>query len=213
MNNSIGKSKTPLQYKVFHTLLGFAVFFSLITVPAEAQVIQIHGILTSSELLWWPVVFFVLRLIHGVYGFAYLRHAVYAVLLFHAIYVLFLKFAIWLPASSFWKMQEPYTQVLGRDFVYLIKSSLFLWVCALLPIRFASSANHKYYGYIFWVSLVAFCFLDMGWLNMHKNTPDTQIVVPLLIFGLLNIFYNWLSVVIARIEHIESPIQSDRHLL
>lgn len=213
MNNSIiGKSKTPLQYKVFHTLLGFAVFFSLITVPAEAQVIQIHGILTSSELLWWPAVFFVLRLIHGVYGFAYLRHAVYAVLLFHAIYVLFLKFAIWLPASSFWKMQEPYTQVLGRDFLYLIKSSLFLWGCTLLPIRFASPANYKYYGYIFWVSLVAFCFLDMGWLNMHKTTPDTQIVVPLLIFGLLNIFYSWLSVVIARIEHIKSPIQSDRHL-
>ncbi|MFO8991862.1 VUT family protein [Legionella pneumophila serogroup 1] len=213
MNKSvIGKSKTPLQYKIFHTLLGFAVFFSLITVPAEAQVIQIYGILTSSELLWWPVVFFVLRLIYEVYGFAYLRHAVYSVLLFHAIYILFLKFAIWLPASSFWKMQETYMQVLGRDFLYLIESSLFLWGCALLPIRFASTANHKYYGYIFWLSLVAFCLLDMGWLNMQKNIPDTQIVVPLLIFGLLNIFYSWLSVVIARIEHIESPIQSDRNL-
>lgn len=98
----------------------------------------------------------------------------YAVLLFHAIYILFLKFAIWLPASLFWKMQEHYTQVLGRDFLYLIKSSLFLWGCAVLPIRFASPANHKYYGYIFWVSLVAFCFLDMGWLNMHKNTQTPR---------------------------------------
>jgi len=52
-----GKSKTPLQFKVFHTLLGFAVFFSLITVPAEAQVINIFGIQTASELLWWPFVF------------------------------------------------------------------------------------------------------------------------------------------------------------
>ncbi|HAU2169428.1 TPA: VUT family protein [Legionella pneumophila] len=208
----IGKSKTPLQYKIFHTLLGFAVFFSLITVPAEAQVVQIYGILTSSELLWWPVVFFVLRLIHGVYGFAYLRHAVYSVLLFHAIYILFLKFAIWLPASSFWKMQETYTQVLGRDFLYLIESSLFLWGCALLPIRFATTANHRYFGYIFWISLVMFCFLDISWLNTHRNTYDTQIVIPLLIYGLLNIFYNWLSVLIARIEQIESPNLIDRNL-
>ncbi|RJG35921.1 hypothetical protein, partial [Streptococcus pyogenes] len=72
MNKSIaGKSKTPLQFKVFHTLLGFAVFFSLITVPAEAQVINIFGITISSQLLWWPVVFFVLRLIYSVYGFPY----------------------------------------------------------------------------------------------------------------------------------------------
>ncbi|HDS3853580.1 TPA: VUT family protein [Legionella pneumophila] len=213
MNKSvIGKSKTPLQYKIFHTLLGFAVFFSLITVPAEAQVIQIYGILISSELLWWPVVFFVLRLIHGVYGFAYLRHAVYSVLLFHAIYILFLKFAIWLPASSFWKMQETYTQVLGRDFLYLIESSLFLCGCALLPVRFATTANHRYFGYIFWISLVMFCFLDISWLNTHRNTHDTQIVIPLLIYGLLNIFYNWLSVLIARIEQIESPNLIDRHL-
>ncbi|AMP93509.1 VUT family protein [Legionella pneumophila] len=213
MNKSvIGKSKTPLQYKIFHTLLGFAVFFSLITVPAEAQVIQVYGILTSSELLWWPVVFFLLRLIYGVYGFAYLRHAVYSVLLFHAIYILFLKFAIWLPASSFWTMQETYTQVLGRDFLYLTKSSLFLWGCALLPIRFATTANHRYFGYIFWISLVMFCFLDISWLNTHKNTHDTQIVIPLLIYGLLNIFYNWLSVLIARIEQIEGPNLIDRHL-
>ena len=96
MNNfPTGKSKTPLQFKVFHTLLGFAVFFSLITVPAEAQVIQLCGIPIASEFLWWPVVFFVLQLIYRVYGFAYLRHTVYSVILFHAIYILFLKFAMW----------------------------------------------------------------------------------------------------------------------
>jgi hypothetical protein len=77
-----GKSKTPLQFKVFHTLLGFAVFFSLITIPAEAQVIDIFGVPISSEFLWWPVVFFVLRLIHSVYGLAYLRHTLYLVILF-----------------------------------------------------------------------------------------------------------------------------------
>lgn len=207
-----GKSKTPLQFKVFHTLLGFAVFFSLITVPAEAQVIQVFGIVTSSELLWWPVVFFVLRLIYGVYGFAYLRNAVYSVLLFHAIYILFLKFAIWLPASSFWKMQEPYTQVLGRDFLYLIKSSLYLWGCALLLIRFANTSNHRCSGCVFLVSLVMFCFLDMNSLNTHKNTNDFQIIVPVLIYGLLNIFYMLLSERVVKIEQIEYPCLIDTHL-
>ena len=116
MSNSLpGKSKTPLQFRVFHTLLGFSVFFSLITVPAEAQIIHLFGIATASEFLWWPIVFFALQLIYRVYGFPYLRHTLYSVILFRAIYVLFLKFAIWLPASSFWTMQEVYTQVLGRD--------------------------------------------------------------------------------------------------
>lgn len=213
MNKSItGKSKTPLQFKVFHTLLGFAVFFSLITVPAEAQVINVFGILVSSELLWWPVVFFVLRLIYGIYGYAYLRHAVYSVLLFHAIYILFLKFAIWLPASSFWKMQETYTQVLGRDLLYLVQSSLFLWGCALLPIRFANTSNHRYCGYVFWVFLVMFCFLDISWLNIHKNTNTSQVVVSVLIYGLLNIFYNLLSELVARVEQVEYPRPMDTHL-
>src|SRR5580704_16554871 len=103
-NSSTGKSKTPLQFRVFHTLLGSAVFFSLITVPAEAQLINLFGITTASEFLWWPIVFFIMQLIYRVYGFAYLRHIVYFVIIFHAIYVLFLKFAIWLPASGFWRM-------------------------------------------------------------------------------------------------------------
>ncbi|MCL5272443.1 MAG: VUT family protein [Gammaproteobacteria bacterium] len=213
MNKSItGKSKTPLQFKVFHTLLGFAVFFSLITIPAEAQLINVFGISISSELLWWPVVFFVLRLIYGIYGFAYLRHVVYSVLLFHAIYILFLKFAIWLPASSFWKMQETYTQVLGRDLLYLIQSSLFLWGCALLPIRFTNNSSQSYCGYIFWTSLFIFCFIDLTWLNSHRDNNLSQIIVPLLIYGLLNIFYKLLSGLIARIEHIECPSLVDRHL-
>ncbi|CZI43623.1 TPA: VUT family protein [Legionella pneumophila] len=213
MNKSIaGKSKTPLQFKIFHTLLGFAVFFSLITVPAEAQVINIFGITISSQLLWWPVVFFVLRLIYSVYGFPYLRHGVYSVLLFHAIYILFLKFAIWLPSSSFWKMQETYTQVLGRDLLYLTQSSLFLWACSLLPIRFAYISDQRYCGYIFWMSLLIFCLMDIFWLNLYKDNNVTQIIAPLLIYGLLNIFYKLLSELIARIEQIECPNLMDMHL-
>jgi len=158
MNNQLtGKSKTPLQFKIFHTLLGFAVFFSLITVPAEAQVINLFGIATASELLWWPVVFFVLQLIYRVYGFPYLRHTVYSVILFHSVYILFLKFAIWLPASSFWKMQETYTQVLGRDLLYLAQSSLFLWACSLLPIKLANISRLRNSGFIFCMALATYC--------------------------------------------------------
>ena len=213
MNNSlIGKSKTPLQFRVFHTLLGFAVFFSLITVPAEAQIINIFGIPISSELLWWSVVFFLLQLIYTVYGFAYLRHAVYAVILFHAIYILFLKFAIWLPASSFWKMQETYTHVLGRNFLYLAESSLFLWASSLLPIRFTNLSKQKYGGYLFLVSLMTFGLLDIFCLNSN-NDNVSQLLVPLLIFGFLNIFYSGLFGLISRIEKIENNGDIDRSLL
>src|SRR3989338_9133852 len=171
MNNSLtGKSKTPLQFRVFHTLLGFAVFFSLITVPAEAQVIQLFEIKTASEFLWWPIVFFALQLIYRIYGFAYLRHTVYSVILFHAIYVLFLKFAIWLPASSFWKMHETYTQVLGRDVSYLVKSAVFLWACTLLPTRLIGNTSENQSRYVFLISLITFCMLNMIFLNPQINT-------------------------------------------
>lgn len=206
------KSKTPLQFKVFHTLLGFAVFFSLITIPAEAQVINIFGIPTASELLWWPVVFFVLQLIYSVYGFAYLRHVVYSVILFHAIYILFLKFAIWLPASSFWKMQETYTQVLGRDFLYLTQSSLFLWACSLLPIRFANTSSQRYSVFIFWAALLTFCLLNVFWLNLHDNNNVSQLIIPLLIFGFLNIFYRMLFNLITKIERMEHSSSIDTRL-
>jgi hypothetical protein len=48
-NHLTGKSKTPLQFKVFHTLLGLAVFFSLITIPAEAQVINIFNMPMAGD--------------------------------------------------------------------------------------------------------------------------------------------------------------------
>jgi uncharacterized PurR-regulated membrane protein YhhQ (DUF165 family) len=162
MNNSlIGKSKIPLQFRMLHTLLGFAIFFSLITIPDEAQVIHLFAVATSAEFLWWPIVIFVLKLIYYVYGFAYLRHALYSIILFRAIYIVFLKFAIWLPASSFWTMQEIYTQVLGRDIFYLIKSSVFLWACILLPMRFIGIKNEKQARYIFLFSLITFCLLNI----------------------------------------------------
>ena len=213
MNSSlIGKSKTPLQFKVFHTLLGFAVFFSLITVPAEAQIINVLGIPTASEFLWWPIVFFALQLIYRVYGFAYLRHTVYSVILFHAVYVLFLKFAIWLPASSFWKMQETYTQVLGRDVFYLIKSTIFLWACTILPIRLLDTKNEKQSRYVFLISLMAFCLLNMAFLNPEDSTSATQLITPLLIYWFLNIFSRMLRDQIAGIEQIERPNNADNRL-
>lgn len=203
-----GKSKTPLQFKVFHTLLGFAVFFSLITIPAEAQVIDIFGIQISSEFLWWPVVFFVLRLIYSVYGLAYLRHTVYLVILFHAVYILFLKFAIWLPASSFWKMQEAYTQVLGRDFFYIVKSSLFLWGCVLLPTRM----NIKQNQYVFFASLLIFFMLNMLWLNPQDEGTELELIIGLMIFCFLNFFCQMLCDLISKIEQIEPLSDADNGL-
>lgn len=120
-NTLLSKSKTPLQSRLFHTQLGLAVFFSLITIPAEAQTICLFGLYVSSDLLWWPIVFFTLYLIKSVYGFGYLRHSVYLIIIFRLVYLLFLKLAIWLPSSSFWKMQTIYTHVLGRDFLYIVK--------------------------------------------------------------------------------------------
>lgn len=206
-----GKSKTPLQFKVFHTLLGFSVFFSLVTVPAEAQVINICGIHTASELMWWPFVFFAFQLIYNVYGFAYLRHSVYLVILFHALYILFLKFAIWLPASSFWKMQETYTQVLGRDFLYLIQSSLFLLACSLVPIRFTLNFNQRYNKHIFGFGLIIFGLCNLFCLNPN-NDNTSQLIVPSLIFAFLNIFYKVVSDLTTRIEQLEQPINIDSSL-
>lgn len=203
-----GKSKTPLQFRVFHTLLGFAVFFSLITIPAEAQVIDIFGVPISSEFLWWPVVFFVLRLIYSVYGLAYLRHTVYLVILFHAVYILFLKFAIWLPASSFWKMQEAYTQVLGRDFFYTVKSSLFLWGCVLLPTRM----NIKQNQYVFFASLLIFFMLNMLWLNPQDEVTELELIIGLMIFCFLNFFCQMLCDLISKIEQIEPLSDADNGL-
>lgn len=211
-NSSTGKSKTPLQFKVFHTLLGFAVFFSLITVPAEAQIINLFGIATASELLWWPIVFLVIQLIYRVYGFAYLRHTVYFVIIFHAIYILFLKFAIWLPASGFWKMQATYNQVLGRDFLYLIKSTIFLWGCTLLPVRLINTSNEKSAQYTFLILLMIFCSMNIVFLNPQNNTDETQLIVPLLIYGFLNIFSQALSKQITIIEKIDHLNCLDNHL-
>lgn len=213
MNNySKGKSKTPLQFKIFHTLLGFIVFFSLIPVPAETQMINLFGILTASELLWWPIVFLIMQLIYRVYGFAYLRHTVYFVIIFHSIYILFLKFAIWLPPSGFWKMQEMYNQVLGRDLLYLIKSTIFLWSCVLLPTRLSNAFNKKSSQYIFLISLMLFCLMNMVFLNPQNNINETQLIVPLLIYGFLNIFSEPLCKQIAIIEKIDHPNHLDNHL-
>ncbi|RUQ81717.1 VUT family protein [Legionella septentrionalis] len=212
MSNPRSKSKIPLQFKVFHTLLGFAVFFSLVTLPAETQLIKVGGILTTSELLWWPVVFFIFQLIYTVYGFAYLRHAVYLVILFHTIYILFLRLAICLPSSSFWKMQEIYAQVLYRDFSYLLKSAFFLWICALFLIKLFAKANKEFERYIFLMALIIFTFLNLFWLNSKSNVNSSQILVSILIFYFLNIFLNKLLIIILRIEHVTYAQETQKQL-
>lgn len=213
MNKSlIGKSKIPLQFRMLHTLIGFAIFFSLITIPAEAQVIRLLGIATSAEFLWWPIVFFILKLIYCVYGFAYFRHALYSIILFRAIYIVFLKVAIWLPASSFWTMQEIYTQVLGRDIFYLVESSVFLWACILLPTRVFGIKNEKHARHIFLFSLITFCLLNMSELNYKSDTSSTQLIIPLLIYGFISIFFHMLRGRIAIIEKIDSPNHIENHL-
>lgn len=164
------KSKTPLQLRLFHTLLGLAVFFSLITIPAECQTISLFGMPISSEMLWWPVVYFLLHVINSVYGFGYLRHSVYLVILFRLVYLLFLKLAISLPSASFWTLQTPYTHVLGRDLLYMIQSSFMIWFCALVVIKGAYFFHRKSSNIVFLSALMLFTALNNLLLNMSHNT-------------------------------------------
>ncbi|KTC98707.1 VUT family protein [Legionella erythra] len=198
-----GKSDTPLQFKVFHTLAGFAVFFSLISVPAEAQLIDFAGISLASELLWWPMAFFCFQLIYEIYGLAYLRHTLYLVIMCRTVYILFLKFAIWLPASSFWSMQEVYSQVLGRDWNYLIKSSFLLWAFILLPNVLCDRLNKIIRQYSTTIALLIFCLLNLIWINTRQQTALTQLIIPLLLFLFLNIFFSRLSNAISKIEQFQ----------
>lgn len=168
INTLKSKSKTPLQFKVFHTLLGLAIFFSLITLPAECQIIKIFGLTMSSELLWWPIVFYIFYVINKIYGFAYLRHAVYLVILFRIIYILFLKIAIYLPSSSFWTIQKTYSHVLGRDFSYTLKISILIWCASLLPTKlFYKSKNNFVDLFLFIFSTIIFSYINLYFL--HKN--------------------------------------------
>jgi uncharacterized integral membrane protein (TIGR00697 family) len=127
---------------------------------------------------------------------------------FHAVYILFLKFAIWLPASSFWKMQEAYTQVLGRDFFYIVKSSLFLWGCVLLPTRM----NIKQSQYVFFASLLIFFMLNMLWLNPQDEVTELELIIGLMIFCFLNFFFQRLCDLISKIEQIEPLSDADNGL-
>ena len=207
MDNSLpSKSKTPLQLRVFHTLIGFAVFFSLIAIPAESQTISLFGMPVSSDLLWWPVVFFILYLINGAYGFGYLRHSVYLVILFRFIYLLFLKLAICLPASSFWKMQAAYTHVLGRDVVYIITSSFMIWFCALILIRGACFLQSKYNKFLFVGALMLFVTLNTLLLNTHNSSIENNLMSTFIMFGFLMIFSDFLIKIISKIERLKPTI-------
>ncbi len=208
----LNKSKTPLQLKIFHTLLGFAVFFSLITIPAECQIINIFGMQVTSELLWWPVVFFVFYLINSIYGFGYLRHAVYLVIAFRLVYLLFLKLAICLPSSSFWKLQADYTYVLDRDFLYVVKSSVILWFCALIPAKIFLYFQVKSNKLAFLAGLMLLSVLNTMLLNTHSVTTEYNLIVVSMLYCLLMIAGDFLIKTISHIERLE-PTSPDYALL
>lgn len=205
MNKSISaKSKTPLQFRVFHSLLGIAVFFSLITIPAESQVINLFGVHVLSEFLWWPIVFCTLQLINNIYGFLYLKQTVYLIIAFRIVYLLFLKLAIWLPSSSFWKLQTIYTYVLGRDFSYLLMSSIFLWGSTILFIGYFRLRYQKFLNVLFLASLMIFCFLDFFLINPNRNTEIIQLFYILISYCVINFFSGYLEKNISKIEHIKN---------
>lgn len=208
-STAVSKSKTPLQSRLFHTLLGFGVFFSLITIPAEAQIISLFKVCVSSDLLWWPIVFFTLYLIKRVYGFGYLRHSVYLIIIFRVIYLLFLKLAIWLPSSSFWKMQIVYTHVLGKDFLYIVKSSIIIWFCALVPIKLV---HNQYNKIISLVALILFTTLNTMLINANGTIIKYNVMVATIIFCILMIFSRFLITTISNVERLR-PYTSDYALL
>ncbi|MFO9067147.1 VUT family protein [Legionella pneumophila serogroup 1] len=197
------KSKIPLQLKVFHTLLGIVVFFSLITIPAERHLILFSGIETTSDMLWWPFVFTGLYLIHRIYGFGYFRHSVYLVIFFRICYLLFLQLAIWLPSSSFWTMQETYTHVLGRDIQYMILSSVEFWVCSLVLIRLLRPANNILSKMGFFISLISFTTLDHLLIHNQNNNFEQSFIVLALIFSFLMILVKPLTKLIINIEKFQ----------
>lgn len=205
MSKTIGKSKIPLQFKVFHTLIGLATFFSLITVPAESQMISIFNIQVSSEILWWPAVFFIFYLINSIYGFEYLRHAIYLIMLFRIFYIFFLKIAIFLPSSTFWNMQDIYSQTLGRDFLYILKSSFFIWFCGLIPqkIFLETKRNSNFDSLITPFSLAIFILFEARFLTNYGTT----IIFFSTIFALfLYLIFNFFAKKIIRYISINEKI-------
>lgn len=213
MNNfPHSKSKTPLQLKVFHTLLGFAVFFSLITIPAECQTINLFGMHVSSEWLWWPIVFFVLHLIYSIYGFSYLRHSVCLVVLFRLIYLLFLKLAISLPSASFWKMQEIYTHVLDRNFLYMMESSIAIWLCALIPIKAIYIFQRQSNAFIFLGAALLFATLNTVLSNISSAMLEHNLLAVAVIYCFLMAFSSFFIKMISNIEQLK-PVIHDYTLL
>lgn len=211
MDNLIkSKSQTPLHFKAFHTLLGLAVFFSLITIPGEHQVIRLFDMTMSSDYLWWPIVFLIFHFINAIYGFSYLRHAVYLIIIFRTIYILFLKLAVALPPASFWKLEAVYTHLLNRDFLYILKSAILLWCCTLLSTKlFILSPLKKHQAILFLFNLMIFSALNTLILN-----PNTVLIafnpIPIfLIYSITAFFSQVLIKSISNLEKIEMHEQSD----
>lgn len=209
MNNILlSKSKIPLQLKMFHTLLGLLIFFSLITIPAECQTISLFGVHVSSDLLWWPVVFFLLYLINSVYGFGYLRHSVYLVILFRLMFLLFLKLAIHLPAASFWKMQATYAHVLDRDFLYIIKSAFIIWFCALIPIKLSCFFQGTRPSLVFFVSLILFSILHTWLIDTVNMDYEYNLVAIVILYCFLMTTSVLLIKIISNTEQL-TPLSTD----
>ncbi|HEL9683150.1 TPA: VUT family protein, partial [Legionella pneumophila] len=104
---------------------------------------------------------------------------------------------------SFWQMQDTYTQVLGRDIFYLIKSSVFLWATALLPVRYVSISNEKQTRYVLLASLIAFSLLNTLWLSPKDTATVSQLIIPPMIYCFLSIFARHLLRIVSNIERSE----------
>ena len=213
-----GKSRHPLQFKAFHTILGLCVFFSLITIPTECQIISMLNFEISAQFLWWPIICFLLAIIERTYGFEYLRQSVYLIILFRSIYILFLKIAIIIPSSSFWKLQDAYSNVLGRDFNYIINSSITIWVCFLVIPRIkllfmgTKKIDGKYIYLFFSFSLALYCCIFIQKYSLSAEIYENNLIFSSLFFVFLYFIYFFFSKTISSIENI-NPLQKNMDLL
>ena len=132
-NSNLYKSSIPLQLKAFHSIIGLAVFMAIIIIPTEFQTLEIFGFVFNASCISLIMLSFTFNLIYKTYGFPHLRQSVYLVIICKFIYLIFLKFAIFLPSVDFWSKQEMYKKVLGRDFLYIVYTSIQTWLLLLLP--------------------------------------------------------------------------------
>lgn len=205
MDNFRYQQKNILQFKVFHSILAFAILFSFLSLPAEPVIINFFGLMPSSQFIWWPFVVYFLYKINIIYGFEYYRHAVYVIVIFRFIYVLIIKLAITLPSASFWELSIPFSHIFDRDYIYIFFSSAKIWVAFFLPVKLTHKypfLNHiKLFNPL--ISLLILCLLNLFQSNIIEDYIST-----ILIYLLIVCFLDFLEEKIIKIENI-TPINNN----